>query len=103
MSAKLPIIKSESENTFIRGLMSKGKDWIWLGMRRKNGKMVWLDGTPAEPSDGALYSAWYPYEPSNNGNEGCAYLNFHEKMWDDNKCDYRNKRGPYVLCQKALV
>ena len=72
MSAKLPIIKSESENTFIRGLMSKGKDWIWLGMRRKNGKMVWLDGTPAEPSDGALYSAWYPYEPSNNGNEGCA-------------------------------
>ena len=103
MSAKLPIIKSESENTFIRGLMSKQKDWAWLGMKRKNGKMVWLDDTPAEPSDGALYSAWKVNEPSKKGHEGCAYLNFHEIKWDDNKWDYRNNRSPYVLCQKALV
>ena len=57
ISAKLPIIKSESENNFILGLMSKQKPWVWLGMKRKHGKMLWFDDTPTEPSDGALYSA----------------------------------------------
>ena len=103
MSAKLPIIKSESENTFILGLMSKQKDWIWLGMTRKNGKMVWLDDTPAEPSDGALYSAWHRAEPSNKLNELCGYLSFHSQKWNDNECVYAKDRGPFVLCQKALV
>ena len=103
MSAKLPIIKSESENTFVLGLMSKQKDWIWLGMTRKNRKMVWLDDTPAEPSDGALYSAWHRAEPSNKGNELCAYLSFHSREWNDNECVYANDRGPFVLCQRALV
>ena len=103
MSAKLPIIKSESENTFILGLLSKEKSWVWLGMKRRNGKMVWLDDTPAEPSDGALYSAWQVNEPSKSGHEGCAYLNFYEKKWNDNSCHYPNMHGPYVLCQKALV
>ena len=100
MSARLPIIKSESENTFILGLMSRQRDWTWLGMKRKNGKMVWLDDSPAEPAAGALYSAWNKNEPSNNRNEDCAYLNFHEKKWNDNKCGYPNSRGPYVLCQR---
>ena len=103
MSAKLPIIKSESENTFILGLMSKQKDWIWLGMTRKKRKMVWLDDTPAEPSDGALYSAWYRAEPSNYRNELCAYMSFYSREWNDIKCIYANDRGPFVLCQKALV
>ena len=62
MSANLPIIKSDSANAFI---VTLGKFWVWLGMKRKNGKMVWFDNTPAEPSEGALYSEWKNGEPSN--------------------------------------
>ena len=100
MSAKLPIIKSESENTFILGLMGNQKPWIWLGMKRKQGRMVWFDDAPAEPSEGALYSAWNINEPSNNGNEDCAYLDFHRRTWNDDRCDFGNNQGPLVLCEK---
>ena len=95
--AKLPIIKSDSVNHFI---LEVGKKWVWLGMERKNGKMVWLDSTPAELSEGALYSAWNTHEPNNDGgNENCAVLDFHTKKWNDVKCDH-GSGGPYVLCQK---
>ena len=100
ISAKLPIIKSESENSFILGMMSNEKSWVWLGMERKQSKMVWFDDAPAEPSNGALHSAWKANEPSNNGNENCAYLSFHDKAWNDDKCYYGNNAGPYVLCQR---
>ncbi|XP_015763731.1 PREDICTED: C-type lectin domain family 4 member M-like [Acropora digitifera] len=100
ISAKLPIIKSESENTFIHGLMSAKKSWIWLGMRRKQRRMVWSDGTPAESPDGALYSAWNKGEPSSGVDENCAYLNFHDRGWNDNKCHYTASSVPYVLCQE---
>ena len=100
MSAKLPIIKSNAENTFILGLMSRQKVWVWLGMERRNGKMVCFDGAPAEPSSGALYSAWDTFEPSNGLNENCAYLDFGKKKWDDNICDFGKANGPLVLCQK---
>ena len=99
LSARLPIIKSESENTFIAGLMSKEK-WTWLGMKEKMGKMVWFDNTQAEPSNGA-FSAWKENEPTKN-NEGCAYLNSDEKTWNDNTCNYGGDSGPYVLCQRKL-
>ena len=52
MSANLPIIKPNSVNTFINTV---GSYWVWLGMKRKNGRMVWFDNTPAEPSEGALW------------------------------------------------
>ncbi|XP_074607271.1 uncharacterized protein LOC141860156 isoform X2 [Acropora palmata] len=100
MSATLPIIKSESENSFILDMMSNQKSWVWLGMERKQSKMVWFDDAPAEPSNGALYSAWKADEPSNTGNENCAYLSFHDKAWNDNKCNYGNNPSPYVLCQR---
>ena len=100
MSAKLPIIKSNAENTFILGLMSRQKVWEWLGMERRNGKMVCFDGAPAEPSSGALYSAWDTFEPSNGLNENCAYLDFGKKKWNDNICDFGKANGPLVLCQK---
>ena len=61
--AKLPIIKSETESCFILGLMSKEKVWVWLGMKRKHGKIVWFNDAPAEPSNGALYSAWKAMSP----------------------------------------
>ena len=100
ISAKLPIIKSASENRFIYGLISKQKPWVWLGMQRKHGKMVWFDDTPTEPSDGGLYSAWNANEPSNNRDEDCAYMDFYSRRWTDNKCDYTPITGPYILCQK---
>ena len=103
LSARLPIIKSESENSFILGLMSKTKQWVWLGMKRKKDKMVWCDDTPAEPSNGASYDAWKKNEPSYNENEKCAYLDLHARAWNDCKCDFHHGPGPYVLCQKALV
>ena len=96
MSAKLPIIKSDSVNNFI---LMVGRFWVWLGMKRYNGSMFWFDNTPAEPTEGALYSAWRNGEPSNNGNEDCAFLDFHTLKWADNNC-YYGSGGPYVLCQK---
>ena len=98
-SGRLPIIKSESENTFILGLMSEQKPWVWLGMQRKDSKMVWFDNTPAELSYGAPYSAWGKNEPSSQKHEICAYLNFKDG-WNNNKCDYGPNTGPLVLCQK---
>ena len=80
MSAKLPIIKSKAENTFILFLMSKQKvAWVWLGMKRNQGKMVWFHDTPAESSDGVPYNAWNINEPSNNENEDCAHMDWHKK------------------------
>ena len=99
ISAKLPIIKSESRNRCILGLMSRQETWVWLGMKRTNGKMVWFDGTPAEPSEGAPYSAWGINEPSSQEEEICAYLNFNNG-WNNNKCDHSPDAGPFVLCQK---
>ncbi|XP_044165435.1 CD209 antigen-like [Acropora millepora] len=99
ISAKLPIIKSESENRFILGLMSEQKSWVWLGMGRKKGKMVWFDDTPAEPSDGAPYNAWNKNEPSSETDQSCSYINFYERGWNNNKCDFTPNSGPSVLCQ----
>ena len=64
--------------------------------------MVWFDNTPAELSEGALYNAWNSGEPNNNnGNEGCAVLNFDKKKWNDVQCDLGGNGAPYVLCQRA--
>lgn len=103
LSAKLPIIKSKSENSFILGLMKMSEQWVWLGMKRIQGKMVWCDDTPADPSNGASYNAWITNEPSYNVNENCAYLDFNARAWNDDKCNYPAGLGPYVLCQKALM
>ena len=97
MSAGLPIIKSDSLNSFINTM---GRYWVWLGMKRKNGKMVWFDNTPAEESEGAPYSEWKTGEPTNNGNEDCAFLSIGTGEWNDDKCDHHGSGGPYVLCQK---
>ncbi|XP_067048268.1 brevican core protein-like isoform X1 [Acropora muricata] len=100
MSAMLPIIKSKAENTFIHGLMrTQNVAWVWLGMEREQGKMVWSDNTPAESSDGAPYNAWRASEPSRQANEKCAYLDFSDRSWNDNKCDHTPGSGPSVLCQ----
>ena len=101
ISAKLPIVKSKEENTFILALMSKQKvDWVWLGMKRKHRKMFWFDDTAAELSYGAPYSSWNKNQPSRKADEKCAYIDFYQGGWNDNKCDYTPRSGPSVLCQK---
>ena len=97
MSANLPIIKSDSVNAFINTV---GSYWLWLGMKRKNGRMVWFDNTPAEECKGAIYSKWKIGEPSTKGNENCAFLSIGTGEWCDEKCDHGGNAGPYVLCQK---
>lgn len=62
--------------------------------------MVSSDNTPAESSDGAPYNAWREKEPSRQANEKCAYLDFHDRKWNDNKCKYTPFPGPSVLCQE---
>ena len=69
-------------------------------MKREKGRMVWLDNTPAEDSEGALYSEWKIGESTNIGNDNCAYLSIGSGEWNDYKCDYGVNAGPYVLCQK---
>ena len=99
MSAELPIIKSQSENDFVLSLMKE--QYLWLGMKRNQSGFFWFDGSPAEPSQGALYSAWKDNEleiPSWK-NKKCAFLDLNTKKWRDRICIY--KKIKYVLCQKG--
>ena len=103
ISAELPIIKSQSENDFIHNLMKKRtRRWqrVWLGMRRNQSGFFWFDGSPAEPSDGEVYSAWRENELNSNlqGKENCAFLDLGSKKWIDYKCNRVN--NGYVICQK---
>ncbi|XP_044169280.1 low affinity immunoglobulin epsilon Fc receptor-like [Acropora millepora] len=99
MSADLPIIKSQSENDFLLSLVKE--EYVWLGMERNKSGFFWFDGSPAEPSQGALYSAWKnnKLERGNWIDEKCALLELNTKKWRDHKCIYKEKI--YVLCQKG--
>ena len=102
MSADIPIIKSQSENDFIHSLMEKEDiEYVWLGMRRNQSGFFWFDGSPAEPSQGALYSAWKnnELEIGTWTNERCAFLEFNTKKWIDHRCFKRE--NIHALCQKA--
>ena len=104
MSADLPIIKSQSENDFIHRLMEEEDiEYVWLGMERNNSGFFWFDGSPAEPSQGALYSAWKNNELEQKywGSEKCALLELNTKKWKDDLCYYWEKI--YVLCQKGCA
>ena len=98
MSADLPIIKSQPENDFILSLMKE--QYVWLGMERNKSGFFWFDGSPAEPSHGALYSAWKNNELERGDwmDEKCAFLELNTKKWRDHHCIY--KKNIYVLCQK---
>ena len=101
MSADLPIIKSESQNDFILNLMKWSRRyWLWLGMERNESGFFWFDGSPAEPSQGALYSAWKDNELETWGNENCALLQWSTKNWRDYRCD--DLAVTYVICQKGV-
>ena len=101
MSADLPIIKSQSENDFVLSLMKK--QYVWLGMERNKSGFFWFDGSPAEPSQGALYSAWKNNELERGlwRQEKCASLEYNSKKWRDHQC--YNVGDTYVLCQKGLA
>ncbi|XP_068699747.1 neuroendocrine convertase 2-like isoform X1 [Montipora foliosa] len=97
MSASLPIIGSAEENEFIKNLVKdKNKEWIWLGMERNRGEMVWLNDKKID------YDSWKEGEPTNsNGNEGCAYMD-DSGGWNDIPC-YQANSGPRIICQKRLT
>ena len=99
MSADLPIIKSQSENDFVLSLLKQ--QYVWLGMERNNSGFFWFDGSPAEPSHGAPYSAWKnnDLEIANWKHKKCAFLELNTKKWRDYNCIY--KKNIYVLCQKG--
>jgi len=100
MSADLPIIKSESKNDFILNLMKRSRrQWLWLGMERNKSGFFWFDGSPAEPSQGAQYSAWKDNELETWGNQNCALLQQSTKKWRNRQCD--DVGNVYVLCQKG--
>ena len=102
MSADLPIIISQSENDFIHSLMKKQHiEYVWLGMERSNSGFFWFDGSPAEPSQGALYSEWKTNELERGfwKREKCVILEFNTKKWRVHHCYYW--RNTYVLCQKG--
>lgn len=103
MSADLPIVKSQSENDFIHSLMAKQHiEYVWLGMERNKSGFFWFDGSPAEPSQGALYSAWKnnDLEIPNWKHKKCAFLELNTKKWRDHHCYYWE--NIYVFCQKGL-
>ena len=101
MSADLPIIKSLSENDFIHSLRRKHStsEYVWLGMRRNQSGFLWFDSSPAEQSQGALYSARAENGLENKRNEKCALLELNTKVWRDYQCQGVSKG--YVLCQKG--
>ena len=100
MSADLPIIKSQSENDFIHSLMQEqDMEYVWLGMERNKSGFFWFDGSPAEPSQGALYGAWKDNELEPRTWRRCASLESYTRKWRDHHCYYWE--NAYVLCQKG--
>ena len=102
MSADLPIIKSQSENDFICSLMeNQGIEYVWLGMKRNQSGFFWFDGSPAEPSQGAMYSTWMDNELGQGTwtSKKCAFLEFNSQKWKVHQCKFREY--VYVLCQKG--
>ena len=100
MSADLPIIKSQSENDFIYRLMEEEDiKYVWLGMERNNSGFFWFDGSPADPSQGAMYSAWKDNELELGTRRKCAVLESNTKKWRDHRC--YSKERIYVLCQEG--
>lgn len=91
LGADLLIIKSAEENDFISEfLKTKGRNWAWLGLRRKvpGLKFYWVDGTPLE----GKYDSWGPGEPNNT--------NRMKGNWNDFRCERTSTPGPSVVCQK---
>ena len=64
--------------------------FIGLGDKNKEGKHVWIDGTPVN------YKAWSRGEPNNYLNEDCAQINWGRgSSWNDVKCTDKN----YYICK----
>ncbi|XP_068734439.1 protein kinase C-binding protein NELL2-like [Montipora capricornis] len=112
MSADLPIIQSERENTFIAEMiLAKGKRYVWLGMERDSqNEMAWFDGTSAEKTNNQRYNAWHKDEPKRKPIGGdCAqfflHVNTNVPKWKVSQCEYSFPFNPppFLLCQKYLL
>ena len=106
LGADLPIISSAKENNFIADLLEKkGKNWVWLGLRRNPSDLefYWVNGSDLR----GKYEKWNGGEPNNSGGrEYCAYIMGHvsyKGKWNDCVCEFgADLVSPYVLCQKAI-
>ena len=104
MSAELQTIKSEQENVFIIGLITRSaRSFVSLGMRRENGQLIWFDGESAERSNTERYNAWGDAEPSNHTGENSLKISWSIQKWNDNTCHYKKYGAPFVLCKKPRV
>ncbi|XP_041533653.1 CD209 antigen-like protein C [Microtus oregoni] len=80
VGAQLVVIKNDKEQNFLQRMSEKkGHAWMGLSDIRKEGKWVWMDGSPLQWS-----KYWSPKEPNNMGDEDCA--NFSDNGWNDSLC-----------------
>eukprot|EP00058_Branchiostoma_floridae_P009849 XP_002595337.1 hypothetical protein BRAFLDRAFT_87574 [Branchiostoma floridae] len=83
-------------NAFLISIVDKNRHadaWIGLHDRKREGRWMWIDGTPSRTG----YTAWGPGEPNNqNGKQDCAmYWTANRSLWDDAYCNREEK----FICQ----
>ncbi|XP_035684180.1 pulmonary surfactant-associated protein D-like [Branchiostoma floridae] len=92
----LAMPRDAGTNTFLISIMNKNRHadaWIGLHDRKREGRWMWIDGTPSRTG----YTAWGPGEPNNqNGKQDCAmYWTANRSLWDDAYCNREEK----FICQ----
>ena len=108
LGGDLVIIRSESENNFVRDLMHKQTSQnlgAWIGLYRKADNMFyWIDDTPLA----GQYSSWNSGQPD-QFHEKCVHIyDVLDKLgkWNDLRCSLPEAQkhiALVVLCQKKLL
>ncbi|XP_053376401.1 CD209 antigen-like protein E [Mercenaria mercenaria] len=96
MGLHLVDIKYQEEQLFITDNIVHDYDCYWTGGRRRNDKLVWLDGTDIAASNGWN---WGNNQPSNyGGSQNCITLkDYNGYKWNDKSCSDQC----YVICELA--
>ncbi|KAM7331502.1 hypothetical protein ACRRTK_008210 [Alexandromys fortis] len=95
VEAQLVIIDNDEEQSFLQRMSEKkGHAWMGLSDIRKEGKWVWMDGSPLQWS---FMKYWNKGEPNNAGEEDCA--EFKVDGWNDVPCTVEK----YWICKKSAM
>ncbi|XP_026644977.1 CD209 antigen-like protein C [Microtus ochrogaster] len=95
VEAQLVIIDNDEEQSFLQRMSEKkGHAWMGLSDIRKEGKWVWMDGSPLQWS---FMKYWNKGEPNNEGEEDCA--EFRDDGWNDAPCAVEK----YWICKKSAM